>query len=280
MHVTAGNYQRIYNPSEGESHAWYINDHCIIRGEDGWHLFGITHEEPAQPLEEKCCAHAVADSLQGPYRKLPYPIVTDRAAGEAHFWAPHVIRAGELYYMFWCAGSLEGPERYQINCAVSEDLYTWKRRPENPLVVDGFEARDPMVMRIANRWVMYYTATSAPEGGHHIVCAVTSDDLIHWGDKRTVFTDESIGTGAGPCESPFVLAYEGKYYLLIGPRTSYDSTFVLESEDPFSFTIDRLVGELPAHAAEVIVDDDGTLFTTRCGWGRGGVYLAPLLFTD
>ena len=42
---------------------------------------------------------------------------------------------------------------------------TWARHPANPLVVDGYEARDPMVLRVGDRWVMYYTATSAPAGG-------------------------------------------------------------------------------------------------------------------
>ena len=38
------------------------------------------------------------------------------------------------------------------------------------------------------------------------------------------------------------------------------------------------MGELPAHAAEVIVDTDGRYYTTRAGWGQGGVYIAPLFF--
>jgi hypothetical protein len=36
------------------------------------------------------------------------------------------------------------------------------------------------------------------------------------------------------------------------------------------------VGMLRAHAAEVIVDERGETWVSHCGWGQGGVYLAPL----
>ena len=148
MKVTAGEYRKFYDPSAGENEPWYINDHCIIKGEDGWHLFGITHAEPAVPLDELCCAHAVGTSLSdSAWKKQPFPIVTDRNRKEAHFWAPHVIRHNGRYHMFWCAGSTEGNTKYRIMTAVSDDLYHWERLDEvNPVVVDGFDARDPMVM--------------------------------------------------------------------------------------------------------------------------------------
>lgn len=281
MKVSAGEYRKIYDPSAGEKEQWYINDHTIVRGRDGWHLFGITHEEPANPYEEKSCAHAVGASLtQGLWEKLPSPIRTDPSAGETHFWAPHVVERDGLYYMFWCAGSMEGSERYKIQLATSEDLYSWERSPANPMVVDGFDARDPMVLRVGDAWIMYYTATSRPQGGNHVVAAVTSRDLIHWSDKRVVFTDPSIGKQAGPCESPFVVYERGRYFLFIGPRGDYCETGVFMSDDPFHFEAKNQVGRLPSHAAEVICDDDHGYYVTSCGWGQGGVYLAPLTFDE
>lgn len=281
MKVRAGEYKLFYDPSVGEREKWYINDHCVIKGEDGWHLFGITHAEPCDPLDEKCCAHAVGASLgDTEWQKLPYPIVTEKERGEAHFWAPHVIRHGGLYYMYWCAGSLAGSDKYQIMMAVSHDLYSWKRCENNPIIVDGFDARDPMVLRVGEKWALYYTATSAPTGGNHVVACVMSEDLLHWGDKRVVFTDPLSGTFGGPTESPFVVCERGRYYLFIGPRGDYNRTEVFESRDPFSFSIENKVGELPAHAAEVIKDSDGAYYTTRAGWGQGGVYIAPLYFEE
>ena len=62
--VTHGEFTQIYNPSVGEDEQWYINDHCFVYGPDEqWHLFGITHEEPASPADEDNFAHATSDSL-------------------------------------------------------------------------------------------------------------------------------------------------------------------------------------------------------------------------
>ncbi len=284
MHVYAGEFRKIYDPSKGETEPWYINDHTLIRGADGWHLFGITHREPANPLNEILCAHAVGeDLLNGEMKKLPPPFSAEQEKGEAHFWAPHVIFLNGLYYMFYCAGSLEGHDRYRLHLAVSRDLYTWEKHPENPLVIDGFDARDPYVCRIGEKWIMYYTCNTSPEGGNHCVACVESDDLIHWHSKRSVFVSSLSGTCGGPCESPFVKEYRGKYYLFIGPfggyGNAYSSTAVYESANPFAFPEENLVGRIPSHAAEII-ETDGMLYITHCGWGQGGVYLAPLFFEE
>jgi beta-fructofuranosidase len=164
------------------------------------------------------------------------------------------------------------------------------------MVVDGYEARDPMVLRIDDRWVMYYTATATPEGGSHVVCATFSDDLVHWSGRTIVYTDPTSGTGGGPTESPFVVNHRGRWLLLIGPdwegfraweasgggrdTSWYRRTRVLASDDPLRFTLDGQVGTIEAHAAEVIVDEDGATWVSHCGWGQGGVYLAPLDLDD
>ncbi|GEM_PF-5477242 len=58
VQVRIGSFQKIYDPSVGEENGWYINDHTLIHGRDGWHMFGITHAEPCDPLNEVLCAHA------------------------------------------------------------------------------------------------------------------------------------------------------------------------------------------------------------------------------
>lgn len=282
--VTSGEFKQIYNPSVGESSPWYINDHCFIRAQDGkWHLFGITREEPAKPMEEITFAHATADTLtQSPWQKLPPALTVAREAPwrEAHLWAPHVIFHNNLYYMFYCAGGINSNTNYQICLATSPDLKTWTRSPKNPLVVDGYDARDPYILRLSDRWVMYYTATSQPQGGNHIVAYVTSQDLLTWTNRGVAFTDPATGTWGGPTESPFVVPHGGAYYLFIGPRDAYDSTHVFVSKDPFHWSIENKVGDIPAHAAEVIQDTDGQWYVSRAGWGKGGVYLAPLTWHD
>jgi beta-xylosidase len=274
-----GEFERIFDPGVGENARWYINDHTFIRGEDGtWHLFGITHEEPANPLEEKFFVHATAPHPMGPWKKLDPVMHADPSWGETHVWAPHVIRHSGRYWMFYCAGGARHSE-YRIHLAVSRDLFDWQRHPANPLIVDGFDVRDPMVMPCGDGWVLYYTATSAPDGGHHVVCAVTSPDLLHWSNRREVFRSQQKGTYGGPTESPFVISRNGRHYLFVCTNAPYNDTAVYESDSALSWQEKDLVLNFPAHAAEVIVASDERWFVSRCGWGQGGLYLAPLTWT-
>lgn len=281
IRVYADEFVKIYDPSIGEFEQWYVNDHTIVKGDDAWHLFGITHAEPANPLEELLCAHACTeDILNQPFQKMPYPFRAEPNANEVHFWAPHVIRHDGVYYMYYCAGGLQGHDQYRIHLATSKDLVHWTRCAENPMLIDGFDARDPMVLRIGDQWVMYYTCNSTPTGGNHCVACVTSTDLVHWGNKKVVFTSDLSGSYGGPCESPFVEKVGDTYFLFVGPyggyNVSYCDTAVYASRDPFTFSGDP-VGRIPAHAAEV-VRVAGKHYITHCGWGQGGVYLAPLHF--
>lgn len=273
--VGAGEFVNIYDPSVGEPVPWYINDHTIVQGPDGtWHMFGITHAEPAEPLDEKHLAHATAPTLQGPWTKQPFALDADPFYGETHLWAPHVIEVDGLFYMFYAGG---GPDnsQYAINLATSPDLETWTRRAEGPLFRDGYDARDPFVIRIGDEWVMYYTATSEPAGGNHTVMYRTSADLVTWSERQTAFTDPEVGTWGGGTESPFVVERDGSWYLFIGPRGGYVGTDVFRSDDPFDFEDAELVGHFPSHAAEVVRDGDDW-FVTSAGWGEGGLHLAPL----
>lgn len=273
--VSAGPFTNIYDPSVGEPGPWYINDHTIVQGPDGtWHMFGITHAEPADALDEKHLAHATAPTLQGPWTKQPFALDADPWYGETHLWAPHVILVDDLYYMFYAGG---GPDhsQYAINLATSPDLETWTRRPDGPLFRDGYDARDPFVIRIDDQWVMYYTATSEPAGGNHTVMYRTSDDLETWSERHTLFTDPEIGTFGGGTESPFLVERESMWYLFIGPRSGYVGTDVFRSADPFDFEDAELVGHIASHAAEVVNDGDDW-FVTSAGWGEGGLHLAPL----
>lgn len=195
--VDAGSFIHIYDPSVGEKEKWYSNDHCFVQGTDGlWHLFGITHQEPASPLQERALAHATARTLlQRPWDKQR-PALTyapEPPWNEEHLWAPHVTHHDGQYFMFFCAGDRDH-SRYKVHLATSVDLRSWTRHPKSPVVVDGFD--------------------------------------------------------------------------------------VFVSHDPFHWIVGDKVGHIPAHAAEVVRDQDGGWFVSRCGWGRGGVYLAPLTWHD
>lgn len=277
--TSVGNFTNIYDPSVGESTKWYINDHTLIRDDatNTWHLFGITHQEPADPEHEHVFAHATAPQLYGPWTKMPNALTIDTGYGETHLWAPYVLRHDGTYYMFYCGGGNDSTA-YEINLATSRDLFTWNRRHAGPLFRDGVAARDPFVTWIDNKWVIYYCANDNPSGGHHTVMYRTSEDLVHWSGRMTAYTDPTVGTGAGTTESPFVMQYGDHWYLFIGPRPTQDAyigTDVFVSSDPFHFEVSNRVGHIKSHALEVVTVGHET-FVSHSGWNQGGVYLAPL----
>ncbi|WP_372411025.1 glycosyl hydrolase family 32 [Streptomyces luteireticuli] len=275
--VGAAPFVQIYDPSVGEPGPWYLNDHTFVQDDQGtWHLFGITHAEPSNDKDETTFAHATAPSLNGPWTKRPPALYADPARGETHLWAPHVIRAGSTYYMFYAGGGSD-PANAAISLATSTDLYTWTRYPGGPLFRDGYEARDPMVTRVGDQWVMYYTATAGPGGGNHVVAYRTSTDLVHWSNRSVAFTDPESGRGGGGTESPFVVFAGGTWHLFLGPRGGYVGTDVFCSPDPFRFSADQLCGHVFSHAAEVI-DTGGRWWISHAGWGQRGVWLAGLDF--
>jgi beta-fructofuranosidase len=283
--LRTGEFRRVYDPSPSPDEPWYLNDHCIVRGRDGlWHVFGITHPEPLHPTDERLLAHATAQSLtQSPWERQPFALKADYDnAREFHLWAPCVVSHDNLYYMYVCVGDRDN-SRYRTHLFTSTDLWSWTRHPENPVLQDGYDARDPFVLRVGEQWVLYYTATDNPCGGYHIVAARTSTDLVHWSERSIVFVDSEMGTSGGSTESPFVVKRGDAFYLFIcsnDRRGGYDCTEIYQSADPFLWTQDDLVGTLNAHAAEIIRDGDGQWYASHCGWGRGGLHLAPLYWED
>ncbi|WP_199846496.1 glycosyl hydrolase family 32 [Streptomyces sp. CB01201] len=276
--VGATPFVQVYDPSAGEAGPWYLNDHTFVQDDQGlWHLFGITHAEPADDRDETTFAHATAPSPHGPWTKRPPVLTADPALGETHLWAPHVIKDGSTYYMFYAGGGAD-PANSAISMATSTDLYTWTRHSGGPLFRDGYEARDPMVARVGDQWVMYYTATADPGGGNHVVAYRTSTDLVHWSNRSIAFTDPTGGQGAGNTESPFVVFAEGTWHLFLGPRGGYTGTDVFCGSDPLHFSVDQLCGHVFSHAAEV-VHAEGRWWISHAGWGQRGVWLAGLDFT-
>ena len=273
---TVGKFKQVYDPSTTQKEQWYINDHTFIRAQDGtWHMFGITHKEPPDPLHENFFAHATAPDVMGPYTKQPDVLHADASKQEVLMWAPYAFFHDGLYYMYYCAGN-DDHTKYQLHLATSRDLFNWVVSPANPMVVDGYDARDPMVLKVGDQWVMYYCATSKPEGGHHNVKAVTSKDLLHWSDPKEVFQSPLEGSSGGPTESPFVVARNGKYYLFVCGDTGYQSTLAYVSDSPFHWDLANKVGFIPAHCSEIIETPEGKWYASNAGWGHGGVDLAPL----
>ena len=142
--VSAGPKRRIYDPSVGSETKWYVNDHTFIVGPGGtWHLYGITHTEPADPTFEVNFAHATLNgTLSAPFTKQPFALGT-LSPPETHLWAPHVVERDGVYHMLYCGGGVDRTQSL-LRLAVSTDLWDWQR--VGTLFTGGVDGRDPMAL--------------------------------------------------------------------------------------------------------------------------------------
>lgn len=257
-----GAKRRLLDASPSAAEPWYINDHTLIQDEGGrWHAFGIWHPEPADPLGEDRFLHASARDLTGTTWTIHEPVLPARTpSGETHVWAPHAIRHDGRYWMFYAGGTTDHAA-YRMTLATSEDLFTWT--PHEPVLFeDGFDARDPMVIHDGWRWLLYYTRTSAPEGGFHEVAVRTSEDLLNWSEPRVAYRSTIRGTYGGPTESPFVVRVGQGWILFVCESTEYDRTLAYYSTDPLCFEDSGLLDvDLDEHCAEIIRNGPRTWIT-------------------
>ncbi|WP_158239451.1 glycosyl hydrolase family 32 [Brachybacterium sp. UMB0905] len=276
VRLIPGVKRRLLDASPSIEEPWYVNDHTLIQDAEGrWHVFGIWHAEPADPLDETMFLHASTADLRDPSWTVHDPVLHARTEiGETHVWAPHVIRHDGQYWMFYAGGTADHTA-YRMTLATSEDLFTWT--PQEPvLFAEGFDARDPMVLRVGERWLMYYTRTARNDGGEHQVAVRESTDLVTWSAPQVAFGSGVEGTYGGPTESPFVITVDGGYILFVCESTEYDRTLAYFSTDPLRFERSALIEvDLDEHCAEIVQDGECT-WVTGGGWGRGGLTIRPL----
>lgn len=172
---------------------------------------------------------------------------------EGGLQAPFVFQDGNRFVMYY--GSWN-----DICSATSADGKSFTRitNPEGKVALFGAatgNTRDPMVIRIGERWHCYYTAH--PENKGAVYCR-TSTDLKAWTEPRLVARGGQSGDGPYSSECPFVVELApGQYYLFRTQKYGTDAkTSVYFSRDPLDFGIvqddGHFVGTLPVAAPEII----------------------------
>jgi beta-fructofuranosidase len=282
-----GEWKLLFKPQKTGS---YINDHTLIKGPDGqWHVIGITRLGNSDPHKEFYFAHGVGKNLAAgnfeekeklcDYGKLAY--------------APHAIKYDDTYYMFWSP--------LVCHLDVSKDLFKWERRPDVIPKPPHEHFRDTMVFEVQKgAWLMYATAKEK-NGKYGLVSLYSSYDLFNWSFLGYALRTDGkapLNPKWGATESPFVIYYEGWYYLSITYTDSspenYANTLVFRSGNPYNFGTytgdnegDIVVSKLKTHAPEYVYDDEAKQwYITYCGWlGKkipfeGGVAIAPLKWVE
>lgn len=279
----------------------FVKDFSILQDTDGlWHVFSITGEFYASHAweadgQERTFSHSTSPDLRHWTRHAPVLSITDRTHPDGvgtyedrNIWAPHVIRHGDLYYMFYT--SVNQHVSQSISLATSKDLFTWEERPENPVfTLEGVkwadwnrdswaDCRDPMVLIDRQgdgpeRFLLYVTAHAASGDPRGLVVVAESEDLVHWRNPRIAIR------GPHAIESPQVWK-EGNTYCM---ATSAAGNNTWTSNDPVEGwkqsgfprppiqDVERYTQPLGSYAEEILRTANGDLIMaglTFRHWGN------------
>ncbi len=184
----------------------------------------------------------------------------DPSVGETEggLQAPHVIKEGATYYMFY-------GDWNRICLAESSDGKVFSRvlgKTGQPDLFSGpyGNSRDAMVLKTGSVFHCYYTGHHKNRSPQAAVFCRTSDDMFEWSEPVVVCAGgaaaQETNWFGGDCECPFVVEKEGLFYLFRNQLYGEDNLNTQYcSSDPLSFGVDDdrcSVGTLPVAAPEIV----------------------------
>lgn len=222
-------------------------DFAFIKKDGVYHLFYIRHNDFLPPFATEIdFGHAVSTDLYH-WQQLPTVLpVNPFSWDNLHVWAPHIIEAGGLYWMFY-TGVTEQPgvfsDTQRIGVAVSGDLMSWSRpysqpvwenrgapwawwRPLNPYM----SCRDPFVMEdpaAPGQFLMYYTASLTSDSIATVVGVARSPngDLTEWVDEKPLMVTHRSLSFNVLTESPHLFEHNGRWFMFITANAGQPLSF-------------------------------------------------------
>ncbi len=221
-------------------------DFSVIRYDGLVHLFGVGGYLECftnWPGQYEYVWHATSTDLVDwtvhGKAMIPHP---DNPYEAGKIWPPYVFDAGDRFVMVYCALD---EDNCQCLCqAESDDLWTWRRIEDNPIVSGGTapwilrredgrtrHLRDPFVRKVDDTWLLYY-ATVAADGVPSVGLA-GSTDARHWTDLGSACRWDG---GRWVAESPVVYRWNDTYGLMF-----LENTCCRLSDDPTHFDDSRVL---------------------------------------
>ncbi len=223
---------------------FYLKDHCLIKVGSLYHLFhiaGTPNVSCCLPGNELWLGHASTADFVRWQTHEPCLYVRPGSWDGGHVIAPFVLEHDGRFWMFYAGCTVDNTQR--IGLAVSQDLFTWERVGDGPLIRPeeygwafcptrgGASCRDPHVLRVGDQFLLYYTAITRE--GRACVALATSTDLLNWQDCGPCYVAEDLT----PCESSNVQEMGGRYYLFFGGHVEHWSYVV--SDNPWRWPAQR-----------------------------------------
>jgi len=226
-------------------------DFAFVKSDGVYHLFYIRHNDLLPSwADENDFGHAVSTDLYHWTQLAPVMGLVPGSWDNLHVWAPHIVRQGDLWWMFY-TGVTETPGAYvdtqRIGVAVSRDLMSWTRARDGPVWTTagapwawwttsqgGMACRDAFVMRdpaAPEQWLMFYTAAPATDtlSGVVGVARNPSGDLVTWQDEKPLWITYKTSSFSSVVESPHLLGHDGHWFLFITTNAGQPITFFVSS---------------------------------------------------
>ena len=148
----------------------------------------------------------------------------------------------------------------------SKDGTQWTRYKNKDgnsrLFIGPGPTRDPCLIKIGDRWHMYYAGSKNSDIDQPVFWCRTSENLYDWSEPLNVHDDLNFGKQRWDTECPFVIYKEGYYYLFRTEDYYKSRTHVFRSEDPMDFgagdASSKYVGLFTAGAPELYELEDGS----------------------
>lgn len=155
------------------------------------------------------------------WNRLPEPIMTPEEGADweqGGLYKECLVEHEGAFYLFYNAKNTnKGRWIEQTGVAFSEDLKTWRRYEQNPVLrvtPDAWDSgfvSDPCVLEDNGRWVMYYFGFNYKQAQEGIAL---SEDLLHW-DKYPepiLLVGEEGSIDATFAHKPSVITHDGVLY--------------------------------------------------------------------
>ncbi|MCF1595204.1 glycosyl hydrolase family 32 [Streptomyces muensis] len=220
--------------------SWYARD-----DQDRHHAFFLRASrsllDPERRHERAHVGHAVSADLRTWQLTADALVPADGPAwDDLAIWTGNVVRGPDRRWYLFYTGVTQGDGRLvqRIGLAISDDLVTWRRHGNAPLVEPdatwyedcdatdraGEAWRDPWVFPDpgGSGWHMLITAHSkaGPSGARGVIGHAQSPDLLHW-EVRPPLTEPA---GFGHLEVPQVAVVDGQPLLLFCTNLSENDT--------------------------------------------------------
>jgi len=254
---------------------------------DGWfHVFYIRENRSRDVPTELSLGHAMSrDLYTWAEQDTILPVIPGTFEG-TQIWAPHLLKIGDVWHMFYPAMRNEPALGYNLAQSITEatstDLFHWTRR-ETPLfdnsifpwayydttVALGRDCRDPFVWWDAahGEWLMYVSTRPAFNPLCMVVGIAGSSDLETWTDRGYVPLTLPDVSFSDVAESPTIMTRDGNPLLFMWTTDADQSLTYGTSSDPVTGWGDsRRLRQMLGHttiswwAAETLTDGPRSYF--------------------